>query len=678
MTIRSRLLSLGIGVMVAVAAMTGITYVGARAMMKAQLDELGRVSAEAGAQSVERYLKERSTILSVSGANVEHLVAQSGRDRTKILDYLTFWSDRTKNLGFLGLYMTFADKDYYDGTGWVPPADYVPTERPWYRAAMAANRLVFTDPYIDAQTGNPVVTIARPLKGSDGTPPGVIAADVTVKDMSDFVSGRKILGLGYGIIVGPDGTILAHPKKKYAMKLRISETSSSVPPELALAGKAMTEGKRGGGAYTFEGERRRIFYLPLENGWSLGLIAPEKQIMAPVRALVYKQLGAAGAALLLIVLLLLSVSRSILRPIRRLQALAETVGAGDLTFRADLTGEDELARAGRAIDEAFAAQQAFFLDLSSEGRRMAAQADSLNDVARTAESMVETIRERSREVRTVADDNAEAIQAGNAGVQEVASSAQGAARAAAEAAQAAEELRKNAQDAEGLVRENTDRVDRMSRSFGDVAEAVKKLNDQASEIGGFVATISGIADQTNLLALNAAIEAARAGEAGRGFAVVAEEVRKLAEESNSAAGRIGELVGTIVGGTASAVEAASKGVETARGMTDGTDRMQERLGQIIAAVEHIVDQIQSVAATAQEQSAASEEMAASIDRITRGAERTREGVDAIADEVAPMTRCVEGLTGAAEELDRIVKGFESHLARYRLEGEPATPSAPQG
>jgi methyl-accepting chemotaxis protein len=98
-------------------------------------------------------------------------------------------------------------------------------------------------------------------------------------------------------------------------------------------------------------------------------------------------------------------------------------------------------------------------------------------------------------------------------------------------------------------------------SSQEVNTVIRELAAKSEQIGNIVATITTIAEQTNLLALNAAIEAARAGEQGRGFAVVADEVRKLAEESQTAAAEISGLIAAIQGQTEHAVTVVGAGAE---------------------------------------------------------------------------------------------------------------------
>src|SRR5690606_6675855 len=90
---------------------------------------------------------------------------------------------------------------------------------------------------------------------------------------------------------------------------------------------------------------------------------------------------------------------------------------------------------------------------------------------------------------------------------------------------------------------------------------IETLSDKSNDIGQILDVIKGISEQTNLLALNAAIEAARAGEAGRGFAVVADEVRNLAQRTQSSAQEIQQMIEQLQVG---AREAVSTMVESRR------------------------------------------------------------------------------------------------------------------
>ncbi len=139
----------------------------------------------------------------------------------------------------------------------------------------------------------------------------------------------------------------------------------------------------------------------------------------------------------------------------------------------------------------------------------------------------------------------------------------------------------------------------------EAAGVVAGLGQKSQAIGEIVSTISGIAAQTNLLALNAAIEAARAGEHGRGFAVVAEEVRKLAEDSNSSASSISSIISDIQHQTNDAVQA----META----------QSDVVAVVSVAEQNAGAAEQVSAATEETSASSEEVAATAQQIADSA-----------------------------------------------------------
>lgn len=171
----------------------------------------------------------------------------------------------------------------------------------------------------------------------------------------------------------------------------------------------------------------------------------------------------------------------------------------------------------------------------------------------------------------------------------------------------------------------------------EAATAVEELHAKSGEIGRITDLITQIADQTNLLALNAAIEAARAGKQGRGFAVVAEEVRKLAEESGSAAKSIHTLILDTQTRTQhvtdmmarnreqvqSGASVVSKVNQTFRDIDSRVQELTKNLQSVADAARQMSEGMNTVAATTQQQTAAAEEVSAAAHTLTNLAEKSR-------------------------------------------------------
>jgi len=326
------------------------------------------------------------------------------------------------------------------------------------------------------------------------------------------------------------------------------------------------------------------------------------------------------------------ISGLIARPLVDAVHIAQTVAAGNLTSKIEVSTTDETGQLLAALKE-------------------------MND---NLQSIVGQVRAGTDVIATAASEIASGNLDLSARTEQQASSLEETASSMEEMTSTVKQNSDNARRANELAHSASGIALQGGSVVSQVVETMGSINASSSKIVDIIGVIDGIAFQTNILALNAAVEAARAGEQGRGFAVVASEVRNLAQRSASAAKEIKSLITDSV----AQVEAGSKLVNQAGKTMD----------EVVASVKKVSDIVAEITTAGREQEVGIEQINQAITEMDAVTQQNA----ALVEEAAAASASMQE---QAENLSRVVSVFK--LDQYAAAAvmapppRPARPPAPE-
>ena len=305
-------------------------------------------------------------------------------------------------------------------------------------------------------------------------------------------------------------------------------------------------------------------------------------------------------------------------------------------------------------------------EVSKTTEQMAAASQQLNSSSMESANAATSVAQSVADAASVVVQQQTAVTNGTESVASISQSVKSISQETEAVSQEADQAAKKAEAGNLVVEKSVNQIHSVEEKVRTTAQLVDELGARSQEIGAIVDTISDLAGQTNLLALNAAIEAARAGEQGRGFAVVAEEVRKLAEQSATAAQQIADLIGRIQDDTSKAVASMDSGRQAVVQGAESVEGLRQVFEEINGLVVNVAGKIESMSDSIQHVAGQSSEITNHMEQIDTGAAKVADNMQSISAATEEQSASAQEIASASDSLARQAQEVQENLQKFKF------------
>lgn len=627
-----------------------------RSKLTEKLETMSTQAVAFISDGIDDYLENLKQMMNITALHDDLENAYKKENASAMTDYFASIVDSRDDVSYI--YLARSDKKMYIHPSVNLPADYDPTTREWYRnAILSPNTSIISKPYVDAATGEIIVTISKAVLNR-GEIVGVAAADFTLQAIAKTVSDKTIGNTGQLFIIDRGDFVLAHSD----FSLLGSKVSESNPEFW----KAVQGKKEDFIHYNFNGEEKfGAFKTNETTGWIIcaGIMEREllddTNVIRTVTLIVTAIIGVIGVIGAFIM------SRGVSSNICHMLEVLDSAASGDLTPRVETDRKDEFGELAKSFNSTLDQISSLLSNVVRSSDEVMKTSHNLASRAHMVNKAVEEVTHAVSDVSQGSISQAEDAQTGLIEMENISKQLDGISEHSGEIYNISTYTKNLSEKGFEIIDLLTSKSLDAQKAAQEASAVVEDMYNSSLQISNISDTLVSITAQTNLLSLNAGIEAARAGEAGKGFIVVANEVRKLAEESKSSTAEIKLIIEGIQSKASTVAEAIRLTGDMVNAQEAAVADTRDIFEKILHAIEELsvkvtditgsikntnqnknvlLEIIHSVSATSQQGAAAVEEVTASSEEISANVEE--------------FTKYAAELKELAEDLSREVHHFK--------------------